>query len=250
MQALKDRVVCLVTLFVLGMFLSGCAYNPSQPQKNMRMADNQGVLILSTQDDGSTEKFELSANEAVEAVLSLGLSELERDFMSFSIAQVRFDEVTQRPLPGYYQSEKFAHSYRSSSEATTKKWHIIPLEVGVYELHKFGYTESGNVSKSVNLPRGWLRFKVEPGQVVYLGDVKTALKMMVMHRRFGDQVMEMAPMITGLEWSDDEVVGALREFPNLPTQVTRAAFDLQELNTNLAAAERARQEKIKAFERD
>lgn len=247
MQKLKNGVAYLRSVLFLVVFVSGCSYNPSQPQKNVAISDNQGVLILSTQDDGSTSTFGLSANEAVEAVLSLGLSELERDFMSFSIAEIRFDEITRQPLSGYYNPEKFVHSYRSESEATAKKWHIIPLEAGIYTLHKFGYTESGSVSKYVKLPWGWLQFKVEPNQVVYLGDIKTALKMMVMSRRYGDQLMEMAPMITGIQWRDDEAENVLREFPNLPTHVSRADLNLEELRERFSSAERARQKEIETY---
>ena len=68
-----------------------------------------------------------------------------------------------------------------------------------------------------------------------------------MSRNYGDQVMELAPMITGLQWSDDEAEKLLREFPNLPSNVSRAELNPEELEERFSSAERARQKEIEAY---
>ncbi len=240
----KRHVLPLVLLLVVCNLLS-CAYSPSLPRIGIKIQEDQGVLIFSTQSDSSTTNLGQSGVDVLNAIATLGLSEVDRGNIYIEIAGIGVDEENNLAFSGYRNPKKYAHSFRSKNIAMKQKWHVIPLKSGVYEIYNLIFEKgSSSIPRSVFLPRGLLRFNVEPGQVTYFGDIKLALKDMVMSKTYGGRSQEQAPMITSVQWREEGAVSVLKRFPYISNAISGNKVDVETINKSLIRMEKRRLHQI------
>jgi len=252
------RQLLFATSVFFWLALASCSHNASKPASTAaRLKPNEGVLILSTQDDGSTSDIGLSGGQAANALFTLGLSELDRDFFTFTIRRVVSPQEIATKIDR--SNKSFAHSYRSAKKAASKKWHVIPLHEGTYEIASFGFSVSDTESRRFTVPKNLMRFHVDAGESVYLGDLKIALKEMRMTRKTSVsynysspsvltyQVIENGPTFTSLHWSNSAAQSELSQYQNFPQNLRRANLNMVILAKYFTFIEKKRLEGIAAY---
>lgn len=204
-------------IFLLAIF-TGCATVSQPKDKSDSLQKNEGVIIFSTIDDGSTDGFPSAARRATDMLFTLGTSEIG----GARIIEIHFagidDETNKLKIPDFF----VVHDYTSSEFANTKKWHILKLKPGSYVLTELTYKNSGVVQTS-EFSKGAYYFNVNAGESLYIGDFKLAFR----HPMQYEGATAAMPVIVGSDWRMDDAMLKIAEYPNYPSEIKKAKVQVK-----------------------
>ena len=209
----------LVLLFVL--LSTGCA-TPSKPASSAdTLPRGYGVAVFSTIDDGSTTDYRGIGNRAFVAAFTLGMSEIDDGDDVQLYFYKRAKDESRAEVTNSDSSFYVFHPYLTKERALTKKWHILKLQEGDYELKKLTL-RTGNIHKTVNYKNGY-SFSVKSGEALFLGELKLALKKTKEWKfESGNSVDINSPFITRIEWDTGEATQQLLAYKNYPKKLNSA----------------------------
>jgi hypothetical protein len=221
-------------IIVISAALAACSITPSKPKSpTSKLRSNQGAVILSTVGEESSSEFGTGFVNVANEVISLGLASETR------VLQIAFTSDTQER--NKKNSFVLGHSYKTSGSASTKKWHIVPVEAGSYYISHVMYEDYVGVKRRTSLPKNLFSFEVSQGEWVYLGSLVTALKEMKATSKYtstqyarssshSTNTVTELPVIADINWDESEARRQAGYYVNYPDKFRVVEYDEEKLN--------------------